>query len=309
MADYDDFINESKLDWDAGGIVITRNIYIRADTELDALVHADCPQRDDALVIVPAVVTPPSPAQYIYCSGVSIQAVKEAGGDNSEDFLWKVTATYKPLSSTNPTINKARWEVGFRPNQFTVLNVADASLQAHYGPDDLTAAGFTPITTGINVTEEGPQGVQVDEMVEVLTLEFWKHPNDVEDYLDGVRAILGTINDDSFTGPWGTYAAGEARITGMSVRNVQDEMSSITIEISVSRNQTDIENYLDSLAGETTDTVTYDKDGWDYAWVRYVKSSTPGDTNVRPLSVDVHVAKVYAEGDYTALGVTSGIFQ
>jgi hypothetical protein len=294
-ADYEDFRNTATATYDENGVTVTRTILVRAVDEIGALGNANAPARGDALAVG---------SGFIYCNSVSASPIEDAAGDSSQNLLYAVTATYAPLTNT-PTVNKARWSISFRPQSYTLRNVATIAKQARYGP--VAGSGdpaYPEVTTGINVTEEGAQGVEVDEMVEVLTIDFWKSPSDVSTYLDAVRPIVDTVNQAAFTGPWGTYAAGEARITGLTVTSTSGEYSTVSIEISRSKNAASISTYLDSIAGN----VTYAKDGWEYAWVRYLKGNVAGDADVRPLSIDAFVATVYEEGDYTALGVSSGIW-
>jgi hypothetical protein len=145
--------------------------------------------------------------------------------------------------------------------------------------------------------------VDVDEMVEVLTLDFWMHPEDVQAYLATARGIVNTVNVAAFEGPWGTYAIGEARITGLTVSSTTGEVSTVSIEISRSVSGS-ITTYLDSIAAE----VTYAKNGWEYAWVRFIKNNKKDESQIRPLSIDAHVATVYPSGDFSVLGVSEGIF-
>lgn len=298
MATYDDYRPESAISADANGKELTRTLYLRAEDEVEALNHADCPRRGDGIDVGIGSLT-----DYVYCESVSIAQVAEASASGG-GFLWKVTARYTPIGRGNPTQNKARWELSFRPQPYTRLHVATDADQTHYGPDGSDAAQYPPVTTGINVTSDGVEGVELDEMVEVLTIEFWKSPNDVDDFLDDVRGIVNCVNNADLVGPWGTYAAGEARITGLSVGVVQGELASVQVEISRSKNLTGVSMDLDSKS----DPISYDKDGWQYFWVRYLKANKDGDMDVRPLAIDAHVATVYADGDYSVLGISEEIW-
>lgn len=295
---YDDYRPTSTLSWGKDGKEVVRTLYIRAADELAVLLVAGCPQRGDELA-----VTDGSYPELIYCDSVvatHLDSVAAEGGL----FLFEVVATYQALSGSNPTINKARWGVSFRPQQNNLKNVADEAHQAHYGPSGSAAAAWPEVTTGINVTDDGPQGVDVDEMVEVLSIEFWKHPDDVEAFLGVVRALRNRVNNAALDGPWGSYAAGEARLTGLGVSITSGEMASVTIEISISENSAGISVFLDSMGA----TVSVPKNGWEYLWVRSLKGSKEDEDDVRPLAIDAHVATFYESGDYSTLGISDGLW-
>jgi hypothetical protein len=90
----------------------------------------------------------------------------------------------------------------------------------------------------------------------------------------------------------------------MGVTATNGEVSTVTVEVSRSKNAAAVPIYLDSTGG----TVAVTKAGWEYLWVRYIKGNKAGDVDVRPMSIDAHVAKVYDTGSFSALGVTTGIW-
>ena len=289
---YEDYGTQSSLSITSDGPQLTRTIRIRADTELEVQADPLCPVYG-SLIIVGLVPT--------YCQSIQITAIGGAAADTSSRFLWEVIATWKPLSRSNPAVNKASWNISFRPQSYLFKNVKTAADQTH---NPSSNPNWPAVTTGINQTEEGIQGVEVDEMVEVLTMNFFKAPSAVEAYLTSVRAIAGLVNSDAFTGPWGTYEIGEARVTGIGVQSTNGEVSTVTIEVSRSKNVASLPVYIDYTESE----VTVAKKGWEYLWLRYIKGTRDGDTDVRPMSVDAHVAKVYDTASFAALGVSSGIW-
>lgn len=296
---YDDYQNKSTLGWTKDGVTVDRTIYLRADTEADVISLADCPKRNDPLAVGSTI---------IYCSDVSVNSVPSAAAIDDK-FLWEVRAKYKPIGADGGTVDKARWAVGFRPQKLHVRGVDLEEDQVHYGPEGSDASRYPVVSTAINVTDKGAQGVDIDEMVEVLTIDFWKAPADVEAFLAGLRSIKNCVNSSALTGPWGSYEAGEARLTGVSVGADKGETATISVEISISENSDDgsdsgITIFLDSLGTE----VAITKTGWEYLWVRYIKDVESGGVDVRPLSIDAHVAKVYSEGDFSVLGITGDLW-
>jgi len=311
MADYDDYRPTSQLN-DSGqdGIEITRTIYVRALDEVDAYYHPDVPRRGDALDAGEGSIS-----ITVYVKGIDVSQIAEAAGDDDGKFLFEVTTTYSPLQSGNrrtPVQGKAAWSVDFRPQSVNIKQVETDDDQEHYGPTDEYDAKLDEVTTGINVTDEGPQGIDVQEMVEVLTIDFWKDPDDVTDYLADVRGLFDKTNASSFEGPWGTYAAGEALITGFGVRQQADNIVTVRVEISRGKNLTTAGSGGDAPQVKldwSNETVDCPKKGWQYLWVRYLNLPLEGsDDNYRPTSVDAHVATVYKEGDYSALGVSDDLW-
>lgn len=299
-ADYENFRNTSSLSLTDSGYQITRTIYLRAETEIDAVLHPDAPKRGDSL----SVPVGSAYTAIIYCNTVNVKAVEAASGKGT-GFLWEVQATYSPLTKSNPQGNKARWEVGFRSQKYTLRYVTEPDRQTRAGPGSPEKEKYPEVTTGINVTEDGPQGVEVDEMVEVLTIEFWKYPEDVDAFLAAVRTVGDTVNAADFSGPWGTYAAGEARITGVTVGGTKGELVSVQVEISRMKNDSEISITLDSMEAP----VTISKSGWEYVWIRYIKGTKDStDNDVRSRSIDAFVANIYDTGDYSVLGISPEIW-
>jgi len=261
------------------------------------------PQRGDVLDLSDASGV----TDYVYCTDVSIDQVESAAGDESQDFLFEVVATYKSLNGRNPTpvVDKATWGISFQPQKITIANVEKDSDQTHYAPGS-GSEEWPEVTTGINENQDGPAGTQIDEMVEVLSIDFWKDPADIEDFLAAIRGIVNTTNDADFEGPWGTYAAGEAKITGLQVGQQNPEIVTVSVSISRSLNRDAIQIQLDTAATP----VSVDKKGWEFLWVRWLKSVDPGDANEnpKPRRIDAHVATVYPEGDFDALGITPSLW-
>ncbi len=301
MASYDDYRPTSSLNWTGDGKSITRTLHVRAADEVEALNSVDVPSRGDVIDLAQTS----GDIENLYADDISIDQVAEASGDSNEKLLFEVTTTYKPLKyGGGGQTDKAAWRVTFRPEQITITNVDQDGDQEHYEPGS-GGEEWWPITTGINETQDGPAGVQIDEMVEVLQIDFWKDKDDAEDYLTDVRSIQNTVNEAELSGPWGTYDAGEARITGVEVGNDADRLVTVSVEISRSLNREAIQVKLDN--GDAT--VSVDKDGHQYLWVRWVKSADPDDENEepKPRRIDAHVATVYQAGDFSLLGITDDI--
>jgi len=299
---YEDYKPQSSISHTKDGKVVTRKLQIRADDEIKALNDADLPPRGESLDIGTGSIS-----QFLYVDEVDVQQVANAAATGQGEFLFDAVITWKPLTSgddVTPVVDKATWRVSFQPDQIQILNVDEDGDQTHYGPGS-AGENWPEVTTGINEDLQGPKGVTISEMTEKLSIDFWKDPDDVEAYLADVRTIKNTTNDAPFIGPWGTYAIGSAKITGLEVAIQSDEIVTVSLEISVSENAT-VDVQLDN--GPTL--VEIVKKGWQYLWVRWIKSSAPDDddSEQKPRRIDAHLADVYKEGDFDKLGVTPDIF-
>lgn len=303
MIDYDLYRPTSTLNWTKDGKTITRVVYVRAADEIEAHQLPDVPKRGDVLDLSEDSGT----NEFLYADTVDYDQLEPIAGDIGGDFMFEVTAVFNPLDGNNPVpvVDKATWRVSFRPQQITLKNVDEDADQEHFGPGS-GGEDWWPITTGINENTEGPQGVQIDEMVEVLSIDFWKNPDDVIDFLSAVRTIGNGVNLAAFDGPWGNYPAEEIRITGLEVNQQSAEIVTVSVEFSRSENRDNIQVKLDNADA----TVSVDKKGWQYLWVRWVKSSDPEseDEEPKPRRIDAHVATVYKPKDFDPLGVTDEIF-
>ena len=294
--DYSRYLPKSRMSISRVGRELQRELYILAESEIAALYHEDCPQIGEAVDIGDGSIS-----DYIYCADVRITQVEQA--DAANGYVYHVLASYQRISANNPVANKATWRVSFRPVQINLRNVKTTADQTRYGPSLGNPPKWPEIKTGINVTAEGPQGVDVDIMAETLQLEFFKPESAATDYISGVRAIVGKVNNAAFTGPWGTYAKGEARITGLEVSRLNNYLVGVSVEISRLPNET-TNVYLDSTGG----TVEISKEGWQYLWVRFIRYYSSANGDVRPQAIDAYVATIYEYGDYSALGVSGGIW-
>ena len=310
MATVDDFRPSFNATRTKDGVRAQRTIQVRAETAIDALNDSDSPQRGDALDAGEG-----SLSEIIYCSGVTATQLERGAGDDAAGFWFDVTATYEPLTSgsgTNPVVNKATWKVGFRPQSINIKKVNEEADQTDYGNTGAESTKFDDVGMQINLVREGPQGVNIDEMVEVLQIDFWKEPDDVEDYVADVRSIVDTINAAEFSGPWGTYDAGEAKIAGLEIQSESAEIVTVSVQIERRPNRIGDASSGNPLVikFDTDAAPTYiDRRGHDYFWIRYTRTTDPNNADkVIVRSIDGHVAKVYEDGDFSLLGVSDSIF-
>jgi hypothetical protein len=291
---YDDYrpTSEATVSKDASSAV--RTIQVRADTEADALGHADAPQYGEALAWGTG---------YLYCSTVTTKQVAEAAPDSTGAFLWDVTATYATLDKV-PVEGKARWSISGQNETIKLKAVADAAHAVHYlyGGGSAPALGYQGLAIGL--TDKGVDGCDVDDPFEVLRLDLWLAPGDVAAKLATIRSLKNTVNDDSWGPfPWGTLAAGQARLHTYQVSHVNGELDQVSIEFLIREN---VEFGID-LADGTAHTVA--KEGHDYYWQRMQQRTASGeDTEVDADIIDAHLAKVYEDGDFDGLSIDNSMF-
>lgn len=304
----DDIRNRSSVSWEPDGKQVTRHLYFRAADEAAALAHEDCPNIGDALDLGVGSLT-----ENAYCVSVNLELAEEVGGDVSEDLMWEATAVYKTRgkSGGTPIVNKARWRASFRPQGVHISHVdAEADQVRNAGGSGNEEAETWqekfPVTTAINDQGGEVLGVDIDEMVEVLSIEYWKDPDDVEEFVESLRPLAGRTNNAAFEGPWGSYAAGEARLTGIEISQTANEIASVTVEISRRENRT-VSLFLDSLGAEGN----VSKEGWQYLWVRSEKTVDPEDeSKAKVRSIDAFVATLpgYEQADFSALGISEDLW-
>jgi len=295
VASYDEFLPTSSLGNGPQGKSVERTIQVYAATEIDAEASGLVPQRGNSIT--------DGSGQPLYCNNVSVKSIPD-GVSAAGLLLFEVTATYQPLDKS-PTEGKARWTVNGRSDQVKRFAVNGAAYKQDYPLEDggSAMAGVDVYDgLGINVTENGNEGVDVDDPYEVLTIDMWVAPEDTAALLAKIRALRNCVNQDEFAGPWGSYAAGEARLHDYTVSHVNGELDQVSIEFLVRNN---VE--FDATAQGQTFTVS--KGGHDYYWQRMIKKSSATDEKKNQVEIqDVHVDKVYKDGDFSTLGITYDLF-
>lgn len=286
MAELDDFYATERLTENRSGLELIREIGVRAEDAAAARVHADAPKRYDTAVV--GSIT-------LYADEISIEQQENfAYADGG--FYFVVQATYRTLQNprTAGQPNKARWTItsAARP----VVHRVSRYPQLHFPPD----ADYQG--EAINVTENGIEGIQAEESIEVLRLDLWKYSTSVGTYLDTIRPLRDKVNSDVFSGPWGTYQPGEARLKSYSLSHVDGEVDQVTLEIELILNETESIVLLGG-AEEVT------KEGHQPVWIRTRKFTDPADdTKTQEEALDAHVPTVYQTGLFADLGVSEGLF-
>lgn len=290
---YEDFRPTSEATISKEGRSARRSIHIYAADEGAALAHSDAPKYGDAITV--AGVT-------LYCNSVTANEVPE-GVNASGELLFEVTAVYQTLDKA-PVTGKARWFCSGQNEQAKVFAVDEPNLQDHYY--DLTLGGYDGQAIGL--VEDGAEGCDVDDPYEILRIERWMAPADTMAYLEVLRGLRNMVNNGDFAGPWGTYAAGEARFRTFDVQHVHGELDQVTLEFYV-RKEVSFDVSMKG-AGSTGQTVVeVVKPGHTYYWQRTTKQLLDGDDTKTKIDIrDAHVAHVYRSGDFSGLGITWEMF-
>jgi len=292
---YDLFRPVSRLSVTKDGSQAERVILVRATTEATALSADNVPARGDTIDLGTGL---------LYCSSLSVSQDEKSAGDSSDRYLFAVTAVYATLDRT-PVEGKARWNVNGQNQAVKVKAVADADHKVDYlyGAEGSAspAKGYTGL--GINVGDKGADGVDVDDPYEVLRIDLWIDPTETAAKLEAIRALRNLVNSGAFEGPWGSYAAGEARLHTYQVSHVNGELDQVSIEFLCLKNV----EFSVTLWDGTVHTVS--KDGHEYYWQRMKKTTESGDDTKADVNIiDAHVDIIYDAGDFSDLAITNEMF-
>ena len=302
LTPYDDYRPTSRLVDSKDSTTDVREFQLRAADEIAAYADPSVPPKGSLLSVG---------AKILVLQTIAVDQMEKAAADESEDFLFRITLTYVFGA---PAQDKATWRLDGQNEKIRVYSVEDEGDQIHYGPTGSGAQMYDG--TGINVTEDGAQGVDIDDPFEVLTIDFWKDPDDTEAFLDILRGLHQKVNDAAGDGPWGTYEIREARLHTWSVAHLSVGLDQVSVQILHRKNKGDLYSgtgsgqdelliWLDSLE----EAVPVDKAGHDYLWVRLQKWTDPADDSKnRVATLDAHVATLYKTGDFEALGITPDIW-
>lgn len=299
---YDDYKPTSQLQDAKDSTTDRREFQIWAEDEIAAYQDPSVPAKGALLSLGTRVLV---------LQTIGVDQVAAAAPNESEEFLFQITLTYVQGA---PSADKATWRIDGQNEKVRVFSVDEEGDQIHYGPTGSGAQLYDG--TGINVTEDGAQGVDVDDPYEVLSVDFWKDPDDTEAFLEVLRALHQKVNLEDWVGPWGTYYAGEARLNTWTVAHLSTSIDQVSVNFLVRRNRGDSYSgtgsgqgelliWLDSVGQE----VPVDKGGHQYLWVRMQKWTDPGDDSKnRVATLDAHVGTLYKGGDFETLGITPDIW-
>ena len=146
--------------------------------------------------------------------------------------------------------------------------------------------------SGVNVTDDGPQGVDRTVPVFNFSETHYKSASAVTSgYVASVFALTGTVNNSSFRG----FAAGEVLFLGArgSKRGVNGAWE-ITYAFAASPNVTN-----GSIGGFSG----INKDGWDYLWFQFEDKEDANAEKVVRRPRAAYVEQIYKRGNFAGLGI------
>lgn len=164
-------------------------------------------------------------------------------------------------------------------------HITEAISQTAYG------TGAPDVGNSINVTQDGPQGVDIQIPRGIYTETKVFANNTVTQAWVATRAkMVGKVNNASFKG----YNAGELLLTQFSGRKRGNSDWTITFSWAISENDSNL-----TVAG----IPSISKNGWQYLWVMYEDAEDATAKRLKPVAVGVYVADVYKTADFSTLGV------
>lgn len=292
MAQFDDdkpdslSLRETKDGWE-----IVRRIPCRGETVLEARASADIPARGTPWTIYTGVT--------VYVQDVNVDPVDDAGV-TEDGFLYEAVVNYKsPSRNSNPVQNTGSWRLSVGQTTQRILHV-NSEADAQHWPQSESWPGLYN-GTGINVTDEGVEGVDIEGSEITLTIDVYMTSSEAETEAANCVDLAQKVNSGTFAGPWGSWAAGTVRYRGCEIFQVDGELAQVSHTFIYSPN-VDVDVYLDTIDGEQT----ISKGGHEYLWVRQVKYTDENDeTKNRTSAVDAHLNTVYEEASFSAITIPS----
>jgi hypothetical protein len=146
--------------------------------------------------------------------------------------------------------------------------------------------------SGVNVTNDGPQGVERTVPIFNFSETHYKAAAAVSNaYIGTLFALTGAVNNAAFRG----FAAGEVLFLGArgSKRGVNGDWE-ITYSFAASPNVTN-----GTIGGFTG----INKDGWDYLWFLFEDKEDPAAEKVVRRPRAAYVEQIYKRGGFSGLGI------
>jgi hypothetical protein len=146
--------------------------------------------------------------------------------------------------------------------------------------------------SGVNVTNDGPQGVERTVPIFNFSETHYKTAAAVSNsYVATLFALTGTVNNSAFRG----FSAGEVLFLGArgSKRGVNGDWE-ITYSFAASPNVT---------SGTIGGFTGINKDGWDYLWFLFEDKEDPNAEKVVRRPRAAYVEQIYKRGGFAGLGI------
>jgi hypothetical protein len=199
--------------------------------------------------------------------------------------LWLVIGSYEP-----PTVNGVKQSFDTSGGTFHIT-------QSLFTRDKYALPGKTPTDHkgAINADGEKVQGVDIVVPVYQFTETYELSPFIVTPtYRITLFTLTGVLNNAKFRG----FIRGECLFMGAS--GTLDQQGNYQVDFKFASSP----ELRDFKVGEITVGL---KRGWDYIWVSYEKQSDADSGKLALRPSEVHVERVYREGNFAALGIGTGL--
>lgn len=229
-------------------------------------------------------------ANYAYWQYPGVQGMQLRADSYSVSYLgddaWQLTVDYVKDGVEDGT------EPLKRSRSFDTTggtqHITQAESETIYG-------GGPSVQKAIGVDDNGVNGVDI-----VVPQLQWQESYDVPNsyvndaYIRNVATITGRVNAASFRG----FEPGEVLFVGCSGSQEWDDQKgrgpwSLSFRFVASPNVT----------GQSIGSMTVDKKGHDYVWVRYSNENDSETVSMVKRPQYVYVNKVYKDGDFSLLGI------
>lgn len=228
---------------------------------------------------------------------------------NAENDTWYCNVDYAKKAinnNNNRQANTGSWELDLSAQSVHVQNVRKEADQTNY-PNTAT------VGTIVGLNDNSVEGVDIFAPSGTLTITTWRRPGTVTDeYISNVWGLTGRVNDEAFTGDYGSWNKGEMLFMGPRISRTGNNMVQVQYRFALAKNRDDITfTWYKLQNGEILDNTENNvvKEGWQYLWFRYREFPVaPGGTKYDPnsetkksLIISGHVSTVYEYGSFSQI--------
>lgn len=197
--------------------------------------------------------------------------------------IWTGTAYYAYKTTQSEGDSVFQFETGGGTQHIT----QSISTIANYAAEG-TASNHNG---AINVTSDGPQGVDIVKPVYTWSETHYLSDATVASKKATYYALTGKVNSDG----WNGYSAGEVLFLGATGSKRGREDWEVTFRFSASPNRSDV-----TIGGITGISAK----GWEYVWLEYEDEEDLDASKTVKKPVYAHVEQVYEYAAFSGLGLT-----
>lgn len=238
-----------------------------------AVAHPDIPQHDDTFGTFDNIVCAERQVEVIICTGAESEG------------LCKVTAYYrKPENAAAPPPSgesEYEWSSMVQTEHITRA-IAQTNYPSSADVGDLIGVDGDDVE-GVDILIPKPTYKEAHYRTAFTTR-----------YMQTLMALSGRVNNKAFKGS----NAGEVLFLGAVVQRTGTDPWRFEYSFAMSA--------AASIAVQTLNgNQTVAKGGWDYLWFRRARTSSGDDSTIKQEIDSAHLAQVYFEADFRALGLGS----